>query len=419
MALTITALVDPATKHVRLTITGGAPEYVVDAAPAGDRAAYRVRSVFSKVAGDTTARIALDGDVPLNVPTQWVVTDRTGAQASSPVLTVDSAHPILADALDPSNAQPVVVVSQPPNTWEARSVWWDVLGQREPFASIAPMRLRSGELVLRVEGGVQRAALMAVMQSGHPVVLRSVCPDAVDDLTLLPEQVAESLVLDDSPSGARNVTIRYQAVTRELGPYAVDPGRTYEALPVEAATYGTLLGLYVDYRALLAGDPNAGLGPELVTDGDFAGSSMAMWSTAWTNPEVTIGAPAGTCVMTCAPGAVNRQAMITPLPLSRAVPAPGSSVLHVKGRVRSTSATTVARMELLTNQAPGAADYFAPGSIIAAALNVPSGPVWSDFAIDLPTTDSSHDVWSLSFRANGMADGAVVEWDDLSARWRE
>lgn len=417
MALTITATVDAATKHVRLSIAGGTPEYVVDAAPAGDRAAYRVRSVYSTVPGDASARVALDGDVPLNVPTQWVVTDRTGAQASSAVLAVASDTPILADALDPSNAVPVVVVSQPPNEWAARSVWWDVLGQREPFASIAPMRLRNGELVLRVDGSVQRAALMAVMQAGHPVVLRSTCPDAVDDLTLLPETVREQLLLDDAPTGPRHVAITYQAVTRELGPYAVDPGRTYEALPVEAATYGTLLGLYVDYRALLAGDPNAGLGPEQVTNGDFSGG-LASWSTAWTSPAVTIAAPAGTAVMTCAAGETNKQGVLTALPRSRAVAAPGSSVLHVRGRVRSTAAATVARLELITNQSPAAADYLVPGAIVAASVALPAGPVWSDFTADLATTNAAHDVWSLALRGNGMADGAVVEWDDVSARWR-
>jgi hypothetical protein len=413
MALTITATVDPTSYAVRLTITGGTPDYVVDAAPAGDRAPYRVRSTYSTVPGDPSARVALDGDVPLNTPTQWVVTDRTGATAQTTVVEVSSTVSVLADALDPDRSVAVTVVSQPPHEWAARSVWWDVLGQREPFASIAPMRLRAGELVLRVEGSAQRRALMDVMVGGSPLVLRSACPDAVDDLVLLPESVRESLVLDDAPTGPRHVAIQYQTVSRELGPYTVDAGRTYAQVVTEQSTYATVLAVYPDYAALLAGDPNGGLGAEQLTNGSFT-SGLADWSTFWTSDSVTITAPAGTAVMTSA--ADGGQGLLTAQPPSRAVPA-GSTILRVTGKVRSTSPGTSTRVELVSNKAPGDANYFQGGAVVTS-LVLSSGPAWSTFAVDVALGDSAHDVWTVVLRASSMAAGAVVEWDDVSARWR-
>lgn len=411
MALTITADVDPVSLAVRLHITGGAPEYVVTAAPGGDRAAYTVRTTYTPVNGDPSGRVGLDGDAPLNVPTQYVVTDVAGVQAVSNTVEPQSAFPILSDALNPYEFLAVQVVSQPPNTWEARSVWWDVLGQRAPFVSVAPMRLRNGELVLLTESRGERASMLSLFQRGNPLRLRSVCPPAVDDVLFIPESVTDELAMDTHPAGPRLWRIRYQAVSQELGPYVVDPGRTYASLPPESPDYDGLLPLYVDYRALLAGTPYAGLGPEVLTNGGFT-AALSGWDTFWT-ADASWDTSAGTALSTGTAGANTAYASLAQQP---AAPIAASRVLRVTGRVRSTSPASAVWVWLYTNKAPGIPGPFQPGSVLTAVRLNP-GPAWSTFAVDITVPDATHDAYAVFFRGEAMPVGALVEWDDVSARW--
>jgi hypothetical protein len=259
--LAITPTVDATTRAVRLTITGGTPDYVVTAEPGGGRAPYTVRSTFAGMPGDGSARIAVDGGVPLNVPTTYRATDRDGRQAWSSSVLVPSSSSVLSDALDPSRVLDVAVVSQPPNSYAARSVWWDVLGGVAPFASLAPMRLRAGDLVLYTATPATRYALRTLLLTGNPLVLRTACPDAVDDVTMLVSEGVESLALDDAPAGGRLWTLTYQALSAEqLGPYVLDPARTYAQLPLEHDTYAATLAAFATYAALRTGTAPARAG---------------------------------------------------------------------------------------------------------------------------------------------------------------
>jgi hypothetical protein len=414
MALSITATVDADTLAVRLTITGGTPDYTVQAAPGGDRLPYTVRSTYSPISGDPTGRVALDGDAPLNTPTQYVVTDKAGQQAQTGVVEPVSDHPVLADATDPSRAMAVVVVSQPPNEWEARSVWWDVLGQRAPFVSVAPMRLRSGELVLHVPDRSQRARLMNLLAVGNPMVLRSACPPAVDDVVLLPTVVRDELVMESNPAGARMFTITYQAVARELGPYTLDPGRTYASLPTESVDYAAVVGKFTDYAALLSGQPYAGLGAEQLANGSFT-SALSGWGLFWTSTGMAWDSSAGTALSRNDGTDPNGYANLNQV-LAAGIPATGARLLRLSGRVRSTAQGSGVYVQLWTNKAPDLPQPFAPGVVLVNAP-VAAGPAWSAFAVDLAVTDPAHDVAAVFLRGDAMAPGAVVEWDDVSARW--
>lgn len=415
MALSVTAAVDPVLMLVRLTVTGGTAPYVVDAAPSGGRAGYRVRSAFGTVAGAPSTRTATDGDVPLNTDVLYVATDALGAQANSNSVILAASLGVLSDATNPNVLVPVTVVRQLPNEWSARSVWWDVLGATAPFASVAPMRLRAGDILIRTDGPTERAGLLDLLATGNPFVLRTPWPDTVDDVVGLIEQLREEPVLEDDQAGARHFTLAYQAVSRQLGIYTDDTGRTYALLPVEAATYTALLGLYGSYDAVLLGDPSAGLGAEQVTDGAFAGGVVAPWDTFWSGVSVAWSSPGG--VAHALSSAAGQPASLEAGPNSRAIPA-GPKVLRVTGRVRSTSPTTVVRAELLTNlAATGAAQYFAAG-VVNVQVPISAGASWQAFAIDMAVSDPTDDVWSLFFRGNNMPSGAVIEWDDLSARWR-
>lgn len=255
MALTITADVEPTSLAVLLTIAGATDptRLHVDAFPQGG-AAYRVRTMLTPVAGGVAA---MDGDASFGVPISYVVTDEVNAAtaATAAPITVTSTEPMLADALNPSSAVRVVVKSQPPNTWEARSVWWDILGSRAPFVSVAPMRYRNGDLVLYVASADERDAVIRVLASGSPFVLRTPCGDAVDDVIGLPATITEDLVLEADATGPRLLTITYQAVARELGPYAGQAGRTYAAALSESTDYGMVAGRFADYAHLLSGVP--------------------------------------------------------------------------------------------------------------------------------------------------------------------
>lgn len=413
MSLTLTAAPDDATGSVRLVIDGGVPPYVVDASPGGDRPDYRIRSTYSTVPGTPSARVAVDGDIPLNTPTVYVATDAVGAQGQTAAVSVHSSVPLLSDATDPGRAVPVVVVSQKPNGWEARSVWWDVLGAREPFVSIAPMRLRSGPLVLRSEDRASRSRLLTLVAPGNPLVLRAPCPDAVDDLVLLVESIDESLVLEDDPAGPTLWTLTYQAVSRDLGPYSVDPSRSYAAVAQAYATYGDLVLTYADYDALRAGDPLAGLGAELIRNGDFA-SALTDWDTFWTGTGIGISTSAGTA----------RATMADPGPSGLKLANAGTrhhgtaagKRYRVTGRVRCSRAGVSPQVVLLTNTLPGAADYFEAGTAVST-VPLPSSSTWSTFAVDV-VVPAGDDTMSLYLNAEGMTAGDVVEYDDVSCRER-
>ena len=286
MALSVVATLTTA-YGVRLLVDGGTPPYVVDASPGGDRPDYRVRTVYATVAGSPNARVGVDGDAPLNVPVVYVATDAGGAQAQTAApVTVVSSSAILSDATDPGRALAVTVRSQKPNTWEARSVWWDVLGASAPFASIAPMRYRNGPLVLRVPNPDGRASMVNLLRPGSPLVLRSVTPRTVDDLTILVESVEEALTLVEDPSGPVEFTLQYQAISTELGPTVTDPGRSYATVKAESATYAIVRSKFPTYEALRVGIAGGSLGPELVTGGDFS-AGLAAWDTAWTTADTS------------------------------------------------------------------------------------------------------------------------------------
>lgn len=409
MSVTVTATVDPATASVRLTASGGVPPYVADASPGGDRPDYRVRTSWSSVVGDTTARIGIDGALPLDVPTQYVITDATGAQVASDAVTVTSSSPLLSDATDPGRVVAVHVHAQKPNRWDARSVWWDVLGAQAPFASVAPMRPRSGPLVLRVSGNVERADLIRLLAPGNPLVFRGSCPDAVDDVVLLVESVEEALILDDHPSGPSLWTITYQAISRELGPYAVDASRTWQTVEDTFATWADVLATYSTWEALRVGDPNAGLGPNLLTNGAFS-AGFTGWSSFWTSAGITWDTTTGTARATAASsgGAVLQATDVYDEPVT------AGSRYRCTGRVRCSTAGVAVYIDTVTNTAPGAADYFQAGAV-AAASPIVAGAAWATFSVDV-VVPAGEDRMTITWRADGLAVGTVVEWDDLTVR---
>ncbi len=412
MALTITTLVDPTFASVRLTVAGGTAPYVIDANPAG-LPAYRVRATYALVPGSPTARVAVDGAIPLNTATVYVVTDAVGAQVSSGVVTAVSSTPILTVSSDPNSGLAVVVVDQPPNTWESRSVWWDILDSDAPFVSVAPSRPRAGELVLYAESLAERKIIVALFRTGYPLILRAVCPDAVDDVTFLPASLTDELVEPDDKTGPRLLRLSYQAVSAELGPYSTVPVRTYSDVVGEGATYAAIMVRYADYAALLAGDGTASLGPELVLNGAFAGSTS--WSTFWSGSHMVWSYAANTAYAVAGIAGVETAAIYNAGVDSHTTVA--GKRYTITGRVRAvgSSAPTV---HLLSNTLPNTAQYFQPG-LANSSYPVAAGPAWAPFRVDV-TIPAGDDNFTIMFQTDGMSSTTsyAVEWDDLSVKER-
>lgn len=256
MALGAVATADLSAYCTRFTITGAssASALRIDAYPR-QGSAYVVRTMFTPQPDGSIA--AMDGDVPLDVETSYIVTDTgNGSQTIVAVLTVTAPGPVFADATDPTRSVLCTVVSQLPNEWQPRTVWWDVLGARAPFVSIAPLRFRNGSLVLHLPDAAARDQVLAILAPGVPFVLRTTCRDAVDDVIgVLDGPMREDLVLDSDPGGARLLTLPYQAVARELGQYRGDAGRTYGVMLSQSATYQVVANNYQTYADVLSGTP--------------------------------------------------------------------------------------------------------------------------------------------------------------------
>lgn len=247
MALSCTATVDAATKSVSVLVAGGTPPYAVVATPTGG-APYTVRGTWTGTSPTLTIR---DAEARLNVPTQYAASDAAAGAASSAIVTVTATQAYLSDALDYTQVLAVEVVTQVPNEREARTRTWDVIGRPDPFVSTAPMRLRSGDLVLRVPQS-QRAALEALLQRGSPLLLRSIYPESTDDVTMAVQRVRDEYVMAEDPMGDRLYTLTHQAVSRELG--TIDAGaRTYSMLLAEATTYTNVLVKFARYDDVRTG----------------------------------------------------------------------------------------------------------------------------------------------------------------------
>lgn len=411
MALALTVTLDTSGAFATLRVSGGTGTYTVHGYPAGDYPDYTVRTTWVRPSGaGADVRVGIDGQIPLNTPTAYHVTDSAGAVLDAGPYTIAADAPILSDATDPTRYASVVVVSQPPNEWEAGSVSWDVLGQAAPYVSVLPMRLREGTIELLERTRAERAGLRALLAPGNPMLLRAVCPDAVDDMTFIVEHAREELVDEQRPPGHRILALDYRAVSADLGPVTTVPGRTYASLLTEAPTYDDVLFRYATYADVLTGTPSTTLGPELVTNGNFSAGGTG-WGSFWS--ALAWSFAASTALSAGGPGV----AVIGPVPVYNMATGPGRRY-RIAGRVRCTDAAAIAAgsplIHMITNADPGVADYFQPGSSVTAA-SVPASASWQPFAVTL-TVPAGHDVVTVYYRAELVTAGAVVEFDDLSVR---
>jgi len=207
------------------------------------------------ITSNRAIKTAYDNAVPLRLATYYEVTDATATKVTAGPVYINEENPILADALYPSLNTQVVLISQKPNTWEARSVWFDVLGREDPLPVVAPLRYRNGTIKIRAAEPSDRAELLSLLTTGRPLLLRQPCHNmSADDVYLLPIRVTESPIIDTYHAGPATFEIEYQAVTRDIGVEWAEP-RTYATLTTESATYALVISTWASYANAAGGVP--------------------------------------------------------------------------------------------------------------------------------------------------------------------
>lgn len=411
MALTITTTADPYSYVMRLYVAGGTPPYTVSAQPSGGRPAYTVRSPQTTVSGDATARNLVDGQIPLGtVATIYRVTDAAGATVDSAAVSIPAALPVLSDALDPGRFVTLTVVSQKPNHWAPRTVWFDVLGRRDPTVAIGPMRLRDGTLVLRYGADVTRRQVIDLLTPGDPMLLRTPCPNAVDDVTFVVTDLAESLALEDAPAGPTVFTLTYQGVTGDLGPFTGDPSRTYATVAGESTQYAELPLKFVDYASLAAGLAFTNQGPQLIPHGWATGADYAAgWNYGWSSGAP--GSSSGGVGLIVSSGTLGSRwiAIYQPDVYNYVTTAGKKYRITFQARQATGAAGATAYVEAITNTAPASADYFQPGAIQAGSgvSAVTLDGQWRTCTYDV-TIPAGDDRLTVSFNVRNMPAGAAT-----------
>lgn len=243
--LSITATAPATASYFSFEIYDGSPNTVGDGMYVDD----------VTITSNRLVKTAYDNAVPLQLPTYYEVTDATATKVVSGPVTINQTTPILADALYPSLNTSVVLISQKPNTWESRSVWFDVLGREDPLPVVAPLRYRNGTIKIRAAEPADRAELLSLLTTGRPLLLRQPCHNmSADDVYLLPMRVTESPVVDQYHAGPATFDIEYQAVTRDIGVEWANP-RTYDTFTTESATYLILSTAWASYANAAGGAP--------------------------------------------------------------------------------------------------------------------------------------------------------------------
>jgi hypothetical protein len=179
----------------------------------------------------------IDRWAPLGVPVSWFWAGAGGIDQTAPLTIDNSRGPVLTSAVG-SGMVHVVVVSQPPLRWEARSVAHDILYRPDPVVTVAPARYHSATMRLYLPDMVQRTNLRALLARGEPLILRATCRDAVDDVTFLPLRWTEQLVTESRKAGPRWVDLEYQAVMDDPSRYVPLPDWSWNLLEAAIDTWG-------------------------------------------------------------------------------------------------------------------------------------------------------------------------------------
>lgn len=238
----ITVTVEPATFAVRLEATGATGQVDWFARRLG------VDRYVGYTAGDG---VIYDRQPDLNVTYEYVAGDDLETLVSAPV-SVTATRPVLSSTTS-AIATEVTVVTVRPYRGEGRSVWHPVLGRNDPLVTVHRALYPSGQLTLDAPTPSVREELLAMLDRGEPLLLRSTCAERVDTMQFIMTAWEDPFRTDGRKGGPAYLVIDYQQVTRATGIVPPDPNRTYQTVLDMHPTYQDILATWADYRALLDG----------------------------------------------------------------------------------------------------------------------------------------------------------------------
>lgn len=200
--------------------------------------------------GATGSLVVNDPYVPFGTP----VTYRCIAYGTPSTVSVDAASPYTlnyASALvtdsGTGSSVAVVVAEQTSRRYQARSVFYDVIGRQAPVVATQPARLMAGTLRFRCADLSARAALSSLLAAGYPLVLRTPWPAGADDVVFLADAWDDEGTFPSS--GPYWLTVYYQAVDVSAVPFA-SPPLTYAGLATAVSTYANMTLLWPTYLKL-------------------------------------------------------------------------------------------------------------------------------------------------------------------------
>lgn len=215
------------------------------------RGTFVVRATLPTAATGTL--VVNDPYVPFGTP----VTYRCVAYGTPSTQTVDAASPYTlnyASALvtdtGTGTSVAVTVARQESRRYQARSVFYDVIGRQAPVVATQPARLMEGQLRFRCADLAARASLSAMLRNGYPLVLRTPWPSGVDDVVFLADQWQDDAL--DAANGPYYLTAYYQAVDVSAVPYNAAP-LTYAGMAAAVTTYANVPTLWASYLKLAGG----------------------------------------------------------------------------------------------------------------------------------------------------------------------
>lgn len=208
---------------------------------------YVARATLPTAATGTL--VVNDPYVPFGVAVTYKVTAYTpGAvtvTAGSP-FTLAYAAALLTDTATGTSVQ-VQVAKQDSRRYEARSVFYDVIGRQAPVVATHPARPMGASLRFRCATLADREAVSAFLRAGYPLVLRTPWHGAVDDVAFLAASWEDTAV--DPSVGPYYLDVAYQAVDVSGVPFNAPP-LTYAGLAAAVTTYANITTLFPTYLKL-------------------------------------------------------------------------------------------------------------------------------------------------------------------------
>jgi hypothetical protein len=166
---TITVTAEPATASVDVVVSGVDPTVrtltILRTGIDGSRVPLR-GSPFA-VAGGTV--VAVDSEAPFGVPVRYALESDPTVTA---VARLDIDVPWLTHPLSPFLSVPCVVDDDAEWTYPGRTYTYDVIDRAEPVYTWYRRSTRSGTVSVSYETTAQRSAIVEVLETGAPLLVR-------------------------------------------------------------------------------------------------------------------------------------------------------------------------------------------------------------------------------------------------------